>query len=576
MKRNLLLALFAFVFSLSSFATGITVTDSIVNSCNGGAIPGQVILTAQGGTAPYEYKEGTGSYQSSNVFTGLAQGPYTFYAKDANGATASVVAVVLQSPTPTITPTITNVTNTTNYNGAISVSVSGGVAPYSYEWLGFEFTPGNVYNDTTGIGGLNPGSYYMWVTDHNGCRTADSFVVTGGGNLSFTYRIKSPSCYANPNDDTIVLVGSGGTPIVFGGNSFYLYGSNFIGWTDDSVYHLSGSGLWFFTIQDNNDAQYSSYFHINEPTPLIASGTVNNASGAGQSNGSISLIVSGGQLPYRYAWAHSSNTTASLTGLSSGTYTVTVTEAGGCSSVKSFIVGPPSLSDTVINVRCYNFTDGSVNLGVVGAYEPYQFSQDGALYQSGNQFSNLSFGSYTFYVRDSTGATDSVAVMITEPTPISVSGSVTNSSSTFNDGSISLLISGGTAPYSCMWIQGTSSSSTNITNLAPGFYQVVITDANGCATADTFTVGVLAGIIGIKGNTGLNIYPNPNKGSFILQSTDAAGKEYIISDMLGRVVAQQKITSNNQNIELQNISTGSYTIQIKGSEKNAVRFVIEN
>jgi hypothetical protein len=126
-----------------------------------------------------------------------------------------------------------------------------------------------------------------------------------------------------------------------------------------------------------------------------------------------------------------------------------------------------------------------------------------------------------------------------------------------------------------MWIQGTSSSSTNITNLAPGFYQVVITDANGCATADTFTVGVLAGIIGIKGNTGLNIYPNPNTGSFILQSTDAVGKEYIISDMLGRVVADETIISNDQNIDLGSISAGSYMLSIKGSESKAVRFAVE-
>jgi hypothetical protein len=568
MKKNLLLAVFAFVFSMSSFATVITLTDSIVNACNGGAQPGQVILTASGGTAPYQYKEGNGSYQSSNVFTGLAQGPYTFYAKDANNATTNVTVVVLQSPTPTITPTITNVTNTTNYNGAISVSVSGGVAPYSYEWLGFEFTPGNVYNDTTGIGGLNPGSYYMWVTDHNGCRTVDSFVVTGGGGLTLSYYVESPSCYTTTGDDSIVFVGSGGIPM-------YLFGSNYLGFTSQNVYHLSSSGLWVMTVQDGTGAQYTSYFHVTEPTPLVVTGTVINASGAGQSNGSITMTASGGQLPYTYAWAHSSNTTASLTGLSSGTYTVTVTEAGGCSSVKSYIVGPPTLSDTVTNVSCYNFSNGSVDLGVLGAYNPIQFRQGSGSYQSASQFPNLSSGSYTFYVRDSTGATDSVAVMITEPTPIAISGSVTDATSGSNDGGISLLISGGTAPYSCMWIQGTSSSSTNITNLAPGFYQVVITDANGCATADTFTVGVLAGIIGIKGNTGLNIYPNPNTGSFILQSTDAVGKEYIISDMLGRVVADETIISNDQNIDLGSISAGSYMLSIKGSESKAVRFAVE-
>jgi sugar lactone lactonase YvrE len=103
------------------------------------------------------------------------------------------------------------------------------------------------------------------------------------------------------------------------------------------------------------------------------------------------------------------------------------------------------------------------------------------------------------------------------------------------------------------------------------------TNISGCsATAiDSFEITDCDGIKTIPGEATITLYPNPNKGSFVLQSNDAVGKEYIITDMLGRVVAEQNITSNDQNIELQNISTGSYMLSVKGNNSKAVRFAVE-
>ena len=72
----------------------------------------------------------------------------------------------------------------------------------------------------------------------------------------------------------------------------------------------------------------------------------------------------------------------------------------------------------------------------------------------------------------------------------------------------------------------------------------------------------------------IHLYPNPNSGSFILQSSGSIGSEYLIYDMIGRIVAQDIISSDKQNIALKGISMGSYTLEIKGSK--AIRFVIEN
>jgi hypothetical protein len=83
-----------------------------------------------------------------------------------------------------------------------------------------------------------------------------------------------------------------------------------------------------------------------------------------------------------------------------------------------------------------------------------------------------------------------------------------------------------------------------------------------------------AGITSVTNAETISLYPNPNNGSFMLQSSGNIGKEYTIYDMIGRVVAQGNINSDKQTITLKNISAGAYTLEIKGNK--AVRFVVEN
>jgi sugar lactone lactonase YvrE len=83
-----------------------------------------------------------------------------------------------------------------------------------------------------------------------------------------------------------------------------------------------------------------------------------------------------------------------------------------------------------------------------------------------------------------------------------------------------------------------------------------------------------AGISTISTDETISLYPNPNTGSFILQSSGSIGKEYMVYDMIGRSVAQGLITSDKQNIALKGITMGSYTLEIKGNK--TIRFVVEN
>ena len=111
---------------------------------------------------------------------------------------------------------------------------------------------------------------------------------------------------------------------------------------------------------------------------------------------------------------------------------------------------------------------------------------------------------------------------------------------------------------------------------ANGPYQVVATDSNGCHdTSAVYTVmGVGIHEISTKGN--ILLYPNPNNGSFILESNNCIGREFVIYDMLGRTVIHQSITSNKQSITLKGLSPGTYTLETKGNPANSIRFTVEN
>ena len=148
-----------------------------------------------------------------------------------------------------------------------------------------------------------------------------------------------------------------------------------------------------------------------------------------------------------------------------------------------------------------------------------------------------------------------------------------------NDGIYGFALSGGIpsgGSYSGLYIVNDSLSIPSPLQALDTIYYIY-TNSNGCMgrAMDSLFLDICEGINPISGGATISLYPNPNNGSFVLQSSDAVGKEYIISDMLGRVVAEQTINSNNQDITLQNISSGSYMLSVKGNNSRAVRFAVE-
>ncbi|MEO0469867.1 MAG: T9SS type A sorting domain-containing protein [Bacteroidota bacterium] len=210
----------------------------------------------------------------------------------------------------------------------------------------------------------------------------------------------------------------------------------------------------------------------------------------GAADGSAQANVSGGQMPYNYAWSNGA-TTASINGLGGGNYSVTITDALGCGLNRSLsLTEPDALQLTFIEtgVTVSGASDGAIDLSVVGGTAPYTYLwSNGATTQD---LSNISEATYVVSVTDNMGCvkTDSATIGVAPP-PCTLTASASGTDvSCFNatDGSASVVANGGTPPYAYSWSNGENTALAS--NLSAGTYTVTVTDNNGCEVLDTVVI----------------------------------------------------------------------------------------
>src|SRR5206468_1059440 len=197
--------------------------------------------------------------------------------------------------------------------------------------------------------------------------------------------------------------------------------------------------------------------------------------------GSIDLTVTGGTAPYSYLWSTGA-ISEDLSALVAGNYSVTVTDAKGCTATQSVTIGQPAaalaVSDTHVDVNCFGGSTGSIDLTVSGGTTPYSYLwNNGSISQD---LSALVAGDYSVTVTDAKGCTATQSVTIARPAAALAVGETHVDVSCFggSTGSIDLTVTGGTAPYSYLW--STGAISEDLSALAAGLYSVTVTDAKGC------------------------------------------------------------------------------------------------
>ncbi|RYJ42994.1 Adhesin AidA-related protein [Flavobacterium beibuense] len=439
-------------------------------SCNG-VSNGTIDLTVTGGTAPYAFVWSNSA--TTEDMTGLAAGTYDVTVTDANGCTTTA-SVTITQPTA-LSASISSQTNVAcngGTNGSATVTVTGGTAPYTYSWAP---TGGNAATAS----GLAAGTYTVTVTDGNLCNTTKSVTITQPTVLSaYISSQTNIACNGGTTGSATVTVTGGTAPYT------YLWSNSASTATTTGL----TAGTYTVLITDANLCTTNSSVTITQPTTaLSASAIATNVSCNGSSNGTIDLTVTGGTAPYAFVWSNTA-ITEDMTGLSAGTYNVTVTDANGCTTTASATVTEPNAliaSSVTTAVSCNGGSNGTIDLTVTGGTAPYTFVWSNTA--TTEDMTGLSAGTYDVTVTDANGCTATASVTINEPTVLSASGVATNvSCNGGSNGTIDLTVTGGTAPYGFVW--SNTATTEDMTGLSAGTYDVTVTDAKGCTTTASVTV----------------------------------------------------------------------------------------
>jgi gliding motility-associated-like protein len=380
--------------STSTFNTPI----SCFGICNA-----SVTINGIGGAAPYTYNWSNGYAGATQV--GLCAGTYSVTTTDANGCMDIQNVIVTQPTAITANPVVTNATCATA-NGSITLAPSGGVAPYSYAW-GILPNPGNVNTVT----GLLAGSYTVTITDGNGCSHVEQIAVSNvAGPTSTGAVVLAPACFGG-NTGSISLTPTGGTaPYSF------LWSTAA---TTSSITGIS-AGDYVVTVTDNAGCKRVEVFQVNAPDSIEVNVTITDPLCNGNCNGSITAAPTGGTAPYVFAWSNGS-TTSTINGLCFGSYSVTVTDANGCTTVQTNIVlnNPSPLQDSIIvqtPINCNGRCTGMVEAIPYGGVGPYTYAWSNGATLAKNY--DLCAGSYVVSITDANGCMISDTIFVSQPTAI--------------------------------------------------------------------------------------------------------------------------------------------------------------
>jgi gliding motility-associated-like protein len=461
---------------------------------------GSVTVTATGGTASYTYLWGNaGTNQTEN---GLIAGNYTVTVTDKNGCTISTTTTVGEPATSiSSVVTTTNATCSGKTDGTATVTPSGGtpsaIAPgYTFLW--------STTATTQTITGLTAGNYFVTITDGNGCIKLDTANVLDGVTISVSVdSLKMVNCNGG-NDGHIEVSGKGGSQP-------YTYLWNNAVTTNVNANLMAGA--YTVTITDDNGCFKDTTINITEPNPIVIAGAIINTSCNGSADGEITATASGGIPPFTYLWSNA-QTNATITNLTAGNYTVTVTDDSLCTQSRTFTISPQSgftFIDSVTNNNCFGDCNGSIEIfNLAGGTAPYTYtwSPIPANGQGNTTATGLCSGSYSLTISDANGCDTNLTYTITEPTIItSITATTDATCSGFADGTATVTPNGGTprviAPgYTYLW--SNSATTQSITGLSSGQYLVTITDSLGCIKRDTAIVldgiSIFASLDSIKMN----------------------------------------------------------------------------
>lgn len=528
--------------------------NTIPPNCSPGG-NGSISVNPSGGSGTFTYKLNTGAYQNGNVFGSLNNGIYTITVKDGLNCTKSTV-VQLQNPSyPTITALNPSLIICNGGTSTLTTVVSGATNPVTYS-----ISPGLQTNNTGIFSGLTANTYTVLVSDGNNCTTSSTVTITQSPVMSWLNTSMTPITCNGQGNGQIAVTASGG-------NGAYVYTR-----TPGNMSNASGvfTGLsnitYVISATDANGCTLTTAIAVTQPNFLSWTGQYNtNILCHGQNTGAIQNALNGGTPPYNYTLNPGAitNTTGQFANLSAGNYTLTGTDANGCSIVTTVNLSQPSLlqitnlSNTIPS--CVPGNDGTISVSVSGGSPAYQYSLNNGANQVSSTFQNIGVSVYTITVTDINGCQASSTINVINPGVPSFSSFNSQNLACYNipTGSVNAIASGGTGQLTyAIQPLGVTNLSGSFSALAANNYTVSVTDGNGCSATSNVIISQPPQLLWDSvDNRDVSCY----NGSNGLVTSSASGGTGTLSYYLAPVGIQ------NLSGAFFGLGTGSYTLSVTDS-----------
>ena len=388
-------------------------------------------------------------------------------------------------PIPPIVVTSTSIDAICGCNGSASITASGSIPGYAYEWYDAAWmTIGQANNNATN---LCAGTYYGIVTSSIGCEDTVTVVINSSGGLTSSNVNTNPLCFGSCDGTAIITPVGGVTP----------YSYNWSGSASTSEF-ANGlcPGFHVVTITDNLGCVITDTFSLTEPSEIVVSTTFLSPLCFGSSDGIVSLTVSGGAGNYTYLWDDpGASTTQDISGISGGTYTVEVTDANNCiETIQTLVTAPLQLTLNTLtdSVSCAGLCDGEITAAITGGgSSPFQFSLDNVNFNGSGNFGSLCEGAYSVYILDDQACLDSIIVEVFAQSVLADAsiGPVVNLCENISPVQLFATDPGGT------W-SGTGISNSTLGIFDPalassGIHEIIYTVPGVCGDADTVLIEVI-------------------------------------------------------------------------------------
>jgi hypothetical protein len=491
-------------------------------SCFGGS-NGSATVTPANGTAPYTYfwTPGIITGNGTNTITGLNAGTRTVTVTGANGCTATQTVTITQ-PTLLVASSggQTNILCNGASTGNATVNATGGTAPYTYLWSNGQ--------TTQTASGLSAGTYTATVTDFNGCTATQSFTITQPTALSVQASSQTDiACFGGTGTASVTVIGGTGTV------SYNWTPGNPAGDGTPNVTGLT-PGTWTVTATDANNCSVSQTYNFINPAQLVLTpGTTSNVLCNGGASGAATVNVTGGTGNKTYNWAPGNPTgegTNSVSQLTAGVWTVTVTDANLCSATQTFNITQPSAvvasSGGQTNVLCYGAATGSATVNATGGVPGYTYLWSNG--QTTQTATGLTAGVYTVTVRDVNLCPATFTFTITQPSALLTATAASQTNVLCNGGATgaaSVSVTGGAGTYSYNWTPGNppGDGTASVTGLTAGVWTMTVTDGNLCTATQTFNITQLSGLAtSVSGQVNVSCFGGSN-GSATVNVTGGTG-----------------------------------------------------